>query len=322
MKKILLIAPDYYGFHNVIFDALKKYSDHEVSMIISNPTYRYKNIGEKIINFFMKLFLKKNLKTINNQKNMLNLLKSQKDIDLVIINRPDILTQEQLETITNNSDRSAAIYWDSFKKIPQEHTLHFFDKSFSFDESDCKNYNLIKNNNFYFVTEKKAHTEKWDIFFIGTYDHRFSDIVKLFTYLKEHYSHLNFRSQIYSYHPQHIPENLKENITLTNEIVPFNEAYKYNLDTKVILDLAHKNQSGLSFRPFEALGLRKKLITNNRDIVNYDFYNPNNILVIDTDKIKIPESFLTTPYEDVAEKVYKKYSIQSWVNNIVEQSYE
>ncbi len=320
-KKILFVAPDYYGFHDVIFDALKKYSGHEVTMVISNPIYKYKNAGEKITNFFMKTFLKKNLKTINNQKNLLSLLQSNSDIDLAIINRPDILTDEQLKIVTGNAKRSAAIYWDSFAKIPQEHTLHFFDKAFSFDETDCKRYHMVKNNNFYFVTEKKDH-EKWDIFFIGTYDKRFPDLVKILSYLKENFSHLKVKSQIYSYHTQEIPDDLKENIILTNKIVPFNEAYVYNQDTKVILDLAHRHQKGLSFRPFEAMGLRKKLITNNPDIVNYDFYNPNNILVIDMDTINIPKGFFETPYEDLPEDIYKKYSIESWVDHIIEESYE
>ncbi|KFC18714.1 hypothetical protein [Chryseobacterium sp. FH1] len=321
-KKLLFIAPDYYGFQQVIYEALKKYSNHEVSLIISNPIYEYKNFSEKIVNLFMKLFLKKNLKIVNNQKNLLNQLNSVSETDLLIINRPDVLTEEQLQTAINNSEKSAVIYWDSFAKIPaQEITLDFFDKAFSFDEADCDKFGMIRNNNFYFISEKKDST-KYDIFFIGTYDSRFPDLMKFFTFTKKNYNGLKIKAHIYSYHTREIPHHLKENITLTNKIIPFNEAYIYNQEAKIILDLAHHHQDGLSFRPFEAIGLGKKLITNNPNIVNYDFYNPNNILVIDINNIIIPDEFLKKPYEDLPVGIYEKYSVKNWVNYIIENVYE
>ena len=57
----------------------------------------------------------------------------------------------------------------------------------------------------------------------------------------------------------------------------------YN-ESKVLLDLVRENQDGLSFRIFEAMALKKKIITNNKTIVDYDFYNPNNILILKEDK--------------------------------------
>ena len=61
-KKILFIAPDYYGFNEVVFEGLKSYSGAEVVQIISNENYNYKNINERIQNFFSKIFLKRNIK--------------------------------------------------------------------------------------------------------------------------------------------------------------------------------------------------------------------------------------------------------------------
>jgi hypothetical protein len=47
----------------------------------------------------------------------------------------------------------------------------------------------------------------------------------------------------------------------------------------------------LIFRVFEALGYKKKLITNNQDITSYDFYNENNIFVITNENYQIPLDF-------------------------------
>ena len=74
----------------------------------------------------------------------------------------------------------------------------------------------------------------------------------------------------------------------------------------------------MSFRVFEALGHRKKLITTNKDIVNYDFYHPQNILVLDKEKMEIPEDFVFSPYVEIDETVFAKYKIKNWVKEVFE----
>ena len=62
---------------------------------------------------------------------------------------------------------------------------------------------------------------------------------------------------------------------------------------KIVLDLQHPKQQGLSFIVFEALTYGKKLITLNQDIVTYDFYRPENIHVVeDINAIKFQTLFL------------------------------
>lgn len=52
------------------------------------------------------------------------------------------------------------------------------------------------------------------------------------------------------------------------------------------------------------------------DIVNYDFYNPNNILVWNEDLKSIPYEFLNSDYEKLSEDIYQKYSLKNWLNKI------
>ena len=75
--------------------------------------------------------------------------------------------------------------------------------------------------------------------------------------------------------------------------------HEYYKQTKVIVDLVRQNQTGVSFRIFEAMAFEKKVITSNKNIVEYDFYNPANIMLIDEEAIAIDSSFLirlTNPY--------------------------
>lgn len=63
--------------------------------------------------------------------------------------------------------------------------------------------------------------------------------------------------------------------------IPLSEVNENLQNSKVLLDINRIGQSGLTFGVFESINLEKKLITTTADIKKYDFYNPNNILIID-----------------------------------------
>ena len=72
-----------------------------------------------------------------------------------------------------------------------------------------------------------------------------------------------------------------------------------------ILDYNQEGQVGLTLRPMEALFLEKKLITNNKDIKNYDFYNPSNIFILGENNIEDIKEFINKPYEKVEQKNHR-----------------
>ena len=107
-----------------------------------------------------------------------------------------------------------------------------------------------------------------------------------------------------------------ENIKVVKDYISLEEVMNYMECSSILLDIQKENQEGLSFRVFEALGYEKKLITTNKDIVNYDFYNPNNILIIDRENPHIPKTFLNTSYSTVSENIIKKYRRESWIQQV------
>ena len=58
------------------------------------------------------------------------------------------------------------------------------------------------------------------------------------------------------------------------------------------------------------------MITTNKDIVNYDFYNRNNICVIDRKNITIPISFFDNEYENNDKEILYKYSVKGWIDDV------
>lgn len=316
-KRLLYIAPDHYSFYKVVLEGFQKYSGYEVQFIFSNKSenFKYKNFLQRVQNFFLKTFLKRNLKTEFRQKYFETKLNEYKKYDLLFINRPDIFSDEQLTLITSKCNRSIVYYWDSFEKIKgQKETMPFFDKKYSFDKFDCENYNMIKGYNFFFC-EDNSIAPKYDVFFLGTYDNRYEKLIEIMELIDK--QNVNIHATLFSYDPTLSKKIKYKNLSFIHEIIPFNEAYTFNQNTKIILDIQHDSQIGLSFRPYDAIGLKKKLITTNPEIKNYDFYNPNNIFIWDNTTTKIPQSFLDTPYEDIDEEIFNKYKLENWVKKIL-----
>ena len=83
-------------------------------------------------------------------------------------------------------------------------------------------------------------------------------------------------------------------IFLISSIFPKNKALnkypKRCLTLKVLIDFVNPKHNGLSLRIFEALGHNKKLITTNKEVRKYEFYDESNILIYDihtnTEEIK------------------------------------
>lgn len=145
-------------------------------------------------------------------------------------------------------------------------------------------------------------------------DYRFPTLLKVAQFLKDN----NIK---YNFYVMEKPNMESDLVTFISKRMSNKEVIENINNSKIIVDI-HKYgmQEGLTFRVFEALGFRKKLITTNKDIKTYDFYNPNNIYVIeDIENINIPISFFETNYEDVSQQILKKYTLKTWVTTILDK---
>jgi hypothetical protein len=77
-----------------------------------------------------------------------------------------------------------------------------------------------------------------------------------------------------------------------------------------------RGQYGLSFRVLK-LWLWKKIITDNEAIKTYDFYNPNNILILNENISNLDKAFFEKPYEKIPDEIYYRYTLDSWVNKVL-----
>ena len=104
---------------------------------------------------------------------------------------------------------------------------------------------------------------------------------------------------------------------ITFKPLSIEESYSLYSRSKVVVDYTNVNQTGFTMRTIEALGNGCKLITNNDRIRNADFYKEENIYIYEEAGFMIPDGFLLSQFEPISESVYDRYSLKSWVNDLI-----
>ncbi|MFC0345048.1 hypothetical protein [Epilithonimonas hispanica] len=241
-------------------------------------------------------------------------------IDYALFTRPDLFSIEVIKKVNQLSGKSIAYQWDGIDRYPTvKKYFNLFDKFFVFDINDTnKNPNLIFTTNFYFddLISTKHSIEKKSVFFVGSaMKDRFKTLNDIALKLKQLHLIPNFF--IYNYGKKKIDKNKNYNFSLLIEPLSFKSSIIEIQKSDFLLDLHNPAHNGLSFRTFESLGYKKKLITNNSLVKDYDFYNPNNIFIFQGNDFSGIEDFMKSPYELYNDNIYKKYSFTNWIDNIL-----
>jgi len=314
-KKVLFITFDLSGYYDGVYRELQSRYTQVDYFNTATFKYKYKNVLQKTHAFFMKMATGKKLKNYYKCVEFINMV-SCREYDLTIIIRPDVLFDTQLNVLRAISKYNVAYYHDSINNIKRKKdVINFFDKVYSYEKKDVADYNLNFISNFIYFDADNIENQPsdYDAFCVMSNDYRVATLKKVAGFLKNN----NHSYEFYVMKDGELPqENL---LTYINKRMNNNEVIEHIKRARIITDI-HKYgvQDGLTFRVFEAMGFGKKLITTNKDVKNYDFYNPNNIFVIEDIKdINIPEDFFTTPYNKIPQDIYNQYTVKAWVDKII-----
>lgn len=324
-KKILYIAPRFFGYEKNIADEFAKLGadiDFLPDRLFDTPlmTAVTKVKREWLIPSINKAYRKK----LNNL--------SRTHYDIIFVINGQTLSEEILSELKQQYKQATFILyiWDSIEnRTSIIKNLDFFDYCFSFDKNDSAKFSMNFRPLFFSDGFKKSDSnvlKKYDISFIGTAHSDRYHIVKSITdslpSSAKKYWYLFLQAPwVFYYYKMTNPYYKKAN----------RDEFKYSFITKTevqdvffsshsILDIEHPNQTGLTIRTLEALGSEKKLVTTNKHIKNYDFYLKDNIFIIDRKNPVVPNEFMSSPYISLCEKTYQKYSIQGWLEEILLKS--
>ena len=191
------------------------------------------------------------------------------------------------------------------KDISLEYWKEFNCKIWTFDRNDAEKYNLnlISNVSCYENFSLPPSIKKWDISFVGTDKGRISTIIELENIFKSLGLIMNF----------HVVSTGEQNTFNYpyKEAINYDELIKIMNQSNSVLDIVQDGQVGMTLRPIEAGFLKKKLITNSKEILNAFYYNSSNIFVIGHDDFESLPMFLNTEYKDVFD--YNFFDIESWL---------
>jgi len=316
--KICVISFDFWGYDAHIVETLKEKGIEANHIKIGAVSYE--NFGERLTNFFSKVFLGKNLKYQKRQKFVIEQLDKLGHQDQILVLNADTFDHSTLEYMKKSTNRFITFLYDNLDRFPVQDKLHFFDKIYSFDDKDIEKHGFERLTNYNylpFLSQEKQNPSE-DALYITSYDKK---RIKQLEILSRKFEELRLKFDLYvigkkSWKNQLMKPFSKNKIVFTRKRINHENLPEFYKRTKVILDLMRENQYGLSFRVFEAMALEKKIITDNEKIKNYDFYNPNNILVLNKDFSNITKEFFETPYQSLPEGIYKKYTLEKWVERV------
>ncbi len=315
MKRVLFIGIGFYDYDTIIKQAIEKLG-YEVDYFCETPTGFFYTLCERLkINSFTQK---------HHEKHSLSIAeKCGNDYDVIFVIKANVLTEKAIKIIKSKNKKAKTVLylWDSIERIDNyKNVSHCFDAIFSFDRVDSqKNSNITFKPLFYRSEYRKTEETKavYDLFFVGwSHSDRAILLKNIASNLEKQQLKIKFLILVgkVSYHTSSAIRAIR-NLTIKTPIGA-KEAAQYCFKSNAVLDLAHPNQTGLTIRTIEVLfGAKRKLVTTNKDIANYDFYDEDNILIIDRNNLEIPKSFFEKAFNPYSKTFTDSFFIENWVKD-------
>lgn len=320
-KRVLYIAPKFFGYEREIGDELRR-RGAQVDHLLDRPFHS--PLMKAITRFRRDWIIKAADRYYREQIEKLG----AREYDLIFVVNGQTLSMRTLEGWRNRfpNARFLLYMWDSFdNRANALDNMRFFDKCFSFDKYDSAKHGLVFRPLFFSQGFEREYNPapEFDISFIGTaHTDRYAVVAKLaktldssvrtfwYLYLQAPWVLWVYKVLNRNFRGARKDEFQYEPLSKDRVQAIFNSS-------GAVLDIEHPRQTGLTMRTLETLGARKKLVTTNQRVREYDFYNPANICVIDREKPEIPNGFLAQPYQEVPPEIYQRYRLAGWMDDML-----
>lgn len=320
-NRVLLIAPRFFGYEREIVAELRR-QHMQVDVLPDRP----------FDSPFMKAVMRFRPELGGHQaadryfvKQILAL--GCEDYSIILVIQGEGVTTRTLSFLRGKYPKARMTFytWDSIENKPfSKCSLSHYDRCSTFDPVDAKKYGMAFRPLFFSPGfDRPAATDfTYDLSFIGTvHSDRYRIVHTLAKQLPQ-----DAKSFIYLYIQAPWMYDLRRVFT-RNLAGSKRDEFRFDplskdvvqatfFGSRAILDIEHPSQRGATMRTFETLGSRRKMITTNASLRNYDFYNSQNILIIDRSTPLLDRDFLKTPYVHIPEEIRTRYSLRQWVREV------
>lgn len=322
-QKIILGLPECFDMTRLLIKNLELLNFEVINISYPDNFKPKKTLSQKLYYFYRKVILqdigyKNTLRFAPYKEETLQKInKISGKVDYTLLIRADIYPKDFILTLKEKSISLISYHWDGLHRFPAiKNLIPLFDRFFVFDPKDL-NKNTLPLTNFYFNSEttNTTITEEYDLYFMGSFIKKRMPQIEVFI---KKAKKLDLKTNFLIYCPDEVERSKYpySEIKYLSEHINYNENIEELKKSKVVIDFLNGTHDGLSFRIFEAIQFDKKLITNNPSIKNYDFYQPNNIFVWDTENFDGIEEFLNSEYI-ISPKIKEKYSFKNWIHYVL-----
>ncbi|MBE6059380.1 MAG: hypothetical protein E7215_04305 [Clostridium sulfidigenes] len=188
----------------------------------------------------------------------------------------------------------------------------WYDVVFAFDQLDAKKYGFNYSPLIYDSFEGSSDAEnKQDlVFYVGQAKDRLKDLIKSFERLNE----INIKTD-FNIVKVTEPEMKYSDIIKYNKTMSYKDVIKKIKSSSCLIDIIQGESTGLTIKNCEAIVYQKKLITTNKSIKEYPFYDSRFIKVIES-----PDDITLDFFENNRNVVYKNsdyFSSDKFIERLV-----
>ena len=202
---------------------------------------------------------------------------------------------------------------DNSASISPKTLLKYQIEGYTWDINDSKRYSLnYTKPNYDINLLPDSNLLQYDACFVGTDKGRYKTVF----FLKKTMEDMGLRCFVLMAPDYKFLKFLKANYS---NPVSYEQYLEIVSKSKCIIDIVQKGQIGTTMRVMEAIFSKKKIISNNTNLMNYDFYNSNNIFILGKDNVDELKEFLNSDYEPIDEGILNEYKTTTWVKRIIEE---
>lgn len=162
----------------------------------------------------------------------------------------------------------------------QEHmkVISRMDMVYCINRADCEHYGFHYYPLIYSKSDNNIADEKYettfDLYYLGSGTDRDLQLRKIAEVCEEKKISTDFHVLNHS-----MREGKKNGITYHRKPLTYKENIGYLLQANCLLEIMHENFDNPTQRYAEAVAYSKKLLTNNENVVTFDFYNPDYVKI-------------------------------------------
>lgn len=318
-KKILFLSANFFGYEKAIVKRLRElgaevdfYNERPSDSVLSKGIIRVnKNFYFKKIKSYYQKILKET---------------SDRNYDFFLLIKGETIPFSFLEKFKKSHPSVKMIYYsyDAVQEYPKFLKLYsYFDNNFTFEPKDALEHNLHFRPLFFLNDYRNSTTDvsiNYDVVFIGS---AHTDRYLIGEKVKEICTTKNLKTYFYYYAQskaafllkKFFDQNLKkfDSKKLNFKKLQHSEIAEIYKQSLSVLDINKPFQDGLTMRTFETLASGKKLLTTNSDIKNYPFYNKDNMMILNRNKIEVDSEFFKSDFKRISPETLEMMTLDSWI---------